>query len=250
MEIHQQLQQPSVDYNKKFKELSNKISKIAKESKDNARIQNMYVNQIDEIEQKCLKRFNYLYNCFTQIKNEYTKLTNAYDNNTQYMKTHSQSNQFKHLMQRIQTSLKEQKESLCQYVDSVFDSISNEIINNQNDKDDEKKKLIREASLLQNEVKNKSKELERKIESEKNKIEKVIEDIKKESNDEMELLMKQIEDEDNIKDSNKEMFIKNCKEISDKIDEEFVKERGKREEFEMNIFDLIEETCVKLSETG
>jgi hypothetical protein len=103
---------------------------------------------------------------------------------------------------------------------------------------------------LQNEVKNKSKELERKIELKKNKIEKVIEDIKKESNDEMELLMKQIEDEDNIKDSNKEMFIKNCKEISDKIDEEFIKERGKREEFEMNIFDLIEETCVKLSETG
>ena len=37
-------------------------------------------------------------------------------------------------------------------------------------------------------------------------------------------------------------------EIKDKINEEIIKVKKKREEFENNIFNLIEDTCIKLTE--
>lgn len=237
----------SIDYNKKFKELNNKISRISQETKENARIQNNYFSYINNIQQKCNKRFSNVDKGFNQIKNEFIRLINTYDTN---QNTKHSNNQLQYLTQNIQTNLQEQRDSLCQYIDSVFNSITNEIISDHNVKVNEKKKLLKEAIEIKNEVTTHNKEIEMKITLEKSKMDKVINDIRKESCEEMQLVLNQIQEEQNIKTENKETFIKNCKKISGKIDEEFKRERKKREEFETNIFDLIDETCYKLSETS
>ena len=42
-------------------------------------------------------------------------------------------------------------------------------------------------------------------------------------------------------------FVKNLEEIMEKVKNEFNKEKKQREDFEENVFNLIEETCTKLA---
>ena len=73
-------------------------------------------------------------------------------------------------------------------------------------------------------------------------------DIAEDSNNEFGNVYELIKTEQTIKEDNKKEFDNNIKELMTKINEEFKNEEKKREDFEKNIFDLIEDTVVKLSE--
>ena len=45
-------------------------------------------------------------------------------------------------------------------------------------------------------------------------------------------------------------FIQNLEEIMQKVKSEFAKEKKQREEFEENVFNLIEDTCTKLASSN
>ena len=48
-----------IDYNKKFKDLNNKISGIIEENKNDNKIINKYINKLDMIEKKFVEKFYY-----------------------------------------------------------------------------------------------------------------------------------------------------------------------------------------------
>ena len=45
-------------------------------------------------------------------------------------------------------------------------------------------------------------------------------------------------------------FVHNLEEIMEKVKNEFAKEKKQREEFEENVFNLIEDTCTKLASSN
>lgn len=59
-----------------------------------------------------------------------------------------------------------------------------------------------------------------------------------------------IDEEKKKREDSENLFVKNLEEIMDKVKNEFKKEKKQREEFEENVFNLIEETCTKLASTN
>jgi CRISPR/Cas system CSM-associated protein Csm2 small subunit len=59
-----------------------------------------------------------------------------------------------------------------------------------------------------------------------------------------------IEEERKKREESENAFVKNLEEIMDKVKGEFNKEKKQREEFEENVFNLIEDTCTKLASSN
>ena len=68
------------DFNKKFKDLNHKITKITEETKIHNKIVNQYINKLDDIEYKTQKKISSLDNFLSNIKEDYTKLSNYLKN--------------------------------------------------------------------------------------------------------------------------------------------------------------------------
>ena len=105
----------SVNYNEKFKSLSNKISKIAQETKANAMLANKYINRLNDIEEKSQKRISNLDKSFSALKEQYMKLTSQYDTNTQNYKNKGISSQIKASTTKIEAQLQNQRENMKTY---------------------------------------------------------------------------------------------------------------------------------------
>ena len=56
-----------------------------------------------------------------------------------------------------------------------------------------------------------------------------------------------IDNERKKREESENTFVQNLEEIMGKVKSEFSKEKKQREEFEENVFSLIEETCTKLA---
>ena len=59
-----------------------------------------------------------------------------------------------------------------------------------------------------------------------------------------------IEEERKKREESENSFVKNLEEIMDNVKGEFNKEKKQREEFEENVFNLIEDTCTKLASSN
>ena len=112
----------------------------------------------------------------------------------------------------------------------------------------DKQNFIKEVEDIGKVIDSCSHEIEEKNSNEKEKINKIVNDIAEDSNNEFGNVYELIKTEQTIKEDNKKEFDNNIKELMTKINEEFKNEEKKREDFEKNIFDLIEDTVVKLSE--
>ena len=70
-----------IDYNKKFKDLNNKISGIIEENKNDNKIINKYINKLDMIKKKLIVKIYYYEKLIIKLKEHFTKLTNQYQEN-------------------------------------------------------------------------------------------------------------------------------------------------------------------------
>ena len=238
----------SVDYNEKFKSLSKKISKIAQESKANAILANKYINRLNEIEEKSQKRFANLDKSFSSLKEQYMKLTSQYDTNTQNYKNKGISSQIKVSANKITTQLQSQRDNMKEYIDSIMQTLEKGLEKKKSIQSVDGQNSLKEVEEIGKEIDTYSQEIEGRMSSEKVKIDKILSDIKDDSSNEFGNLYELIKTEQTIKENNRKEFDTNIKELMSKISEEFKNEDKKREDFEKNIFDLIEDTVVKLSE--
>ena len=238
----------SIDYNEKFKVLGNKIAKIRTETKNNIALSNAYLSRLNNIEEKAQKRINNLDKSFSTLKDQYLKLTSQYDTNSQYYKTQGQVNLFKNSSTKIKAQLQSQRENLSEFIDSTFETIEKVLNKKKVYDDNDIEQFSKEIDSYQKEIGIFSKTLSDKVDKEKIKIDTALNDIRGESGLEFGKVIEKIKAEQIIKEDNKKEFQANCKELMSKINEEFQKEEAKREDFEKNIFDLIEETCIKLTE--
>ena len=238
----------SVDYNEKFKSLSKKISKIAQESKANAILANKYINRLNEIKEKSQKRIANLDKSFSALKEQYMKLTSQYDTNTQNYKNKGISSQIKVSANKITTQLKSQRDNMKEYIDSIMQTFEKGLEKKKSIQSVDGQNSLKEVEEIGKEIDTYSQEIEGRMSSEKVKIDKIVSDIKEDSSNEFGNVYELIKTEQTIKEDNRKEFDSNIKELMSKISEEFKNEDKKREDFEKNIFDLIEDTVVKLSE--
>jgi hypothetical protein len=59
-----------------------------------------------------------------------------------------------------------------------------------------------------------------------------------------------LDNEHKKREESENAFVKNLEEIMEKVKEEFNKEKKQREDFEENVFNLIEDTCTKLANSN
>lgn len=238
----------SVNYNEKFKSLSNKISKIAQETKSNAMLANKYINRLNNIEEKSQKRINNLDKSFSSLKEQYMKLTSQYETNSQNFRNKGISSQIKASTNKIEAQLQSQRENMKEYIDSIMQTIENGLEKKKSIDSVDRQNFTKEVEDIGKGIDIHSHEIEEKNNNEKEKINKILNDIAEDSNNEFGNVYELIKTEQTIKEENKKEFDNNIKELMTKINEEFKNEEKKREDFEKTIFDLIEDTVVKLSE--
>ena len=68
-----------IDYNKKFKELNNKITRITEETRNNNKAINQYYSKLEQIESKINSKLSFLDKSLTSLKDYYTRLSSQYE---------------------------------------------------------------------------------------------------------------------------------------------------------------------------
>lgn len=240
----------SQDYNSKFKQLSNKISTIASQTKVLSSACTRLENKLTNVESKCQSRFTSLDQKFTLLKDQYTKLTKQYEDNTQYQKQLKKELHSKQTDEKIKSQIQDQRSNLTIFINTIFNSIETNVAKILNLQEQESSSLKKEATEFQNEAATTIATLIDRIEKENQEQGQFIENIVNDSNKEFSNLYAELHKETKINEETKTEFLKNCKEVKEKMNDEFNKAKIQREGFEENIFNLIEDTCVKLSETS
>ncbi len=239
------------DINKKFKDLNNKITQITEETKIHNRIVNQYINKLDDIEYKSLKKITSLDNILTSLKDDYTKLSNQFEKNSQVIKNKklNGSDNIINRYNNIESDLKIHKNDMVNYINSIFGKLEDSISNINERKIKERKNIeteIEELKTLSEDIINKQM---KQIEKRKENTNKIIEEVKNDCLNEFKNVDKEIKDEENKRNKNLDDFKRHLKEFDDRINEEYENQKKKKEMFEENIFSIIEETCNKLSES-
>ena len=239
------------DINKKFKDLNNKITQITEETKIHNRIVNQYINKLDDIEYKSQKKISSLDNILTSLKDDYTKISNQFEKNSQVVKNKNLngSDNIINRYNNIESDLKLHKNEMINYINSVFGKLEESIANINERKIKERKIIEKEIeelkSISENIINKQIKDIEKRKENTNN----IIEEVKNDCLNEFKNVDKEIKDEENKRNKNLDDFNKHVKEFEEKISEEFENQNKKKEMFEENIFSVIEETCNKLSES-
>lgn len=239
------------DINKKFKDLNNKITQITEETKIHNRIVNQYINKLDDIEYKALKKITSLDNILTSLKDDYTKLSNQFEKNSQVIKNKklNGSDNIINRYNNIESDLKIHKNDMVNYINSIFGKLEDSISNINERKIKERKNIekeIEELKTLSEDIINKQMQ---QIEKRKENTNKIIEEVKNDCLNEFKNVDKEIKDEESKRNKNLDDFKRHLKEFDDRINEEYENQKKKKEMFEENIFSIIEETCNKLSES-
>ncbi len=239
------------DINKKFKDLNNKITQITEETKIHNRIVNQYINKLDDIEYKSQKKISSLDNILTSLKDDYTKISNQFEKNSQVVKNKNLngSDNIINRYNNIESDLKIHKNDMVNYINSIFGKLEDSISNINERKIKERKNIeteIEELKTLSEDIINKQM---KQIEKRKENTNKIIEEVKNDCLNEFKNVDKEIKDEESKRNKNLDDFKRHLKEFDDRINEEYENQKKKKEMFEENIFSIIEETCNKLSES-
>ena len=250
----------SIDYNEKFLELRKKIAKISERNSEYSQNNNIYKNWLRELEFKTNQRLKNISKNFTSLKDEFISIT------TKYAFAHSNKNYPSKLFEYSNYKDEEEdntKNYLKNFSKMISEDINKDIIERQNDinikflelenkirnifdaKQRPKNVIKNEIVLIANNVKDNIENINMKIEEKRNEEQNIIvnigESFKKEMDNVNDLINKDNE-KTNVNYKNK------INEINEWIDNNFKKERKKREMFQKNVLRILKDTCQKLSD--
>ena len=213
------------DINKKFKDLNNKITQITEETKIHNRIVNQYINKLDDIEYKSQKKISSLDNILTSLKDDYTKLSNQFEKNSQVIKNKklNGSDNIINRYNNIESDLKIHKNDMVNYINSIFGKLEDSISNINERKIKERKNIEKEIEELKNISEDIINKHVKDIEKRKENTNKIIEEVKNDCLNEFKNVDKEIKDEESKRNKNLDDFKRHLKEFDDRINEEFEK---------------------------
>ena len=236
------------DYNKRFKELHQKITQVVKDKNITNSVIQKYDNRLNKIEDNSLKKLSQLEKSYSLLKEEFSKIVSLYNNIKNSEKKPLNDKEMNLLIQNLNINLRNEKNEMSDYIKSVFSEIERKS-NIRNENIISKKiKFSNDCDLMKETIDNNSNNFEYILQNQNNKIAQILEDMREGTEKEFENVNRIIEEEINKQDFNSNQLGKNLNELNNKIDEEFQKSKQSSNEFEENIFNLIEETCMKVAE--
>jgi len=236
------------DYNKRFKELHQKITQVVKDKNITNSVIQKYDNRLNKIEDNSLKKLSQLEKSYSLLKEEFSKIVSLYNNIKNSEKKPLNDKEMNLLIQNLNINLRNEKNEMSDYIKSVFSEIERTINKINENNISQKIKFSNDCDLMKETIDNNSNNFEYILQNQNNKIAQILEDMREGTEKEFENVNRIIEEEINKQDFNSNQLGKNLNELNNKIDEEFQKSKQSSNEFEENIFNLIEETCMKVAE--
>jgi DNA-binding HxlR family transcriptional regulator len=236
------------DYNKRFKELHQKITQVVKDKNITNSVIQKYDNRLNKIEDNSLKKLSQLEKSYSLLKEEFSKIVSLYNNIKNSEKKPLNDKEMNLLIQNLNINLRNEKNEMSDYIKSVFSEIERTINKINENNISQKIKFSNDCDLMKETIDNNSNNFEYILQNQNNKIAQILEDMREGTEKEFENVNRIIEEEINKHDFNSNQLGKNLNELNNKIDEEFQKSKQSSNEFEENIFNLIEETCMKVAE--
>ena len=236
------------DYNRKFRELNLKISQAVKDNKNINNSIEQYNKRLNKIEEKSLKKLKALENSYSYIKNEFSKIVSIYHNIKQLEKRPLNEREINSIINDVNFNLKKQRKESIEYIQSIFSNVER-TISKINDNDFyEKNKFTNECNNMKEIIDNNMNDCENILQNKNYKINQILEDLKESSEKEFENVNKLLEKEIYQQDFNSNKLNKDLNDLNDKIEEKFLKTKQSLNDFEENIFNLVDETCLKLTQ--
>ena len=236
------------DYNRKFRELNLKISQAVKDNKNINNSIEQYNKRLNKIEEKSLKKLKSLENSYSYIKNEFSKIVSIYHNIKQLEKRPLNEREINSIINDVNFNLKKQRKESIEYIQSIFSNVER-TISKINDNDFyEKNKFTNECNNMKEIIDNNINDCENILQNKNYKINQILEDLKESSEKEFENVNKLLEKEIYQQDFNSNKLNKDLNDLNDKIEEKFLKTKQSLNDFEENIFNLVDETCLKLTQ--
>ena len=236
------------DYNRKFRELNLKISQAVKDNKNINNSIEQYNKRLNKIEEKSLKKLKALENSYSYIKNEFSKIVSIYHNIKQLEKRPLNEREINSIINDVNFNLKKQRKESIEYIQSIFSNVER-TISKINDNDFyEKNKFTNECNNMKEIIDNNINDCENILQNKNYKINQILEDLKESSEKEFENVNKLLEKEIYQQDFNSNKLNKDLNDLNDKIEEKFLKTKQSLNDFEENIFNLVDETCLKLTQ--
>ena len=236
------------DYNRKFRELNLKISQAVKDNKNINNSIEQYNKRLNKIEENSLKKLKALENSYSYIKNEFSKIVSIYHNIKQLEKRPLNEREINSIINDVNFNLKKQRKESIEYIQSIFSNVER-TISKINDNDFyEKNKFTNECNNMKEIIDNNMNDCENILQNKNYKINQILEDLKESSEKELENVNKLLEKEIYQQDFNSNKLNKDLNDLNDKIEEKFLKTKQSLNDFEENIFNLVDETCLKLTQ--
>lgn len=242
----------SEKYNNRINEIRKKIRNISinpteEEDQEEKEIDSK-INILEENFRKKCSDFN---NKINSLKDDFLTMTYSYEafrkkKNFDLLPNQLQSMNYKI---SIESKLSLNKTENTENIKLRFNFLENKIkkINLENKRH---KKIFGMNDLvkkMKNEAKKSLDSIDKKIKEEKEETSKILINLGKDLNKQIDVTKNLIREEENNRENNMNILSNNVKEIENQIDEEFKKNKNVREEFEDNIYKLLEETCVRLA---
>jgi len=237
-----------IDYNKKFKDLNNKISGIIEENKNDNKIINKYINKLDMIEKKFIEKFYYYDKSIIKLKEHFTKLTNQYQENLKKEMKKIYENKINDLDNKIEFNLKKKKNENINYINSIFENLE-KIFLKIKDKDIKEKKIIKKNSdEFKEESEIKIKKYNECIEKEKEETNKFNNEFKNSIKSVFNEINQQLKkEEDNLDTFNENQNIK-IREIEEQINESLENQIKINEERDKKMLLIINEAFTQFKD--
>ncbi len=237
------------DYNRKFRELNLKISQVLKDNKIINKSIQQYNKKLNKIEEKSLKKLNDLEKSYLYVKDEFSKIVTIYNNIKKSEKTPLNIKEMNFIIQKVNFNLKNQRNESIDFIQSIFSNVERTISNIKDNVFNKKKEFSTECDDMKEIINNNINDSEFILQNKSNKINQILEEIKDSSGEEFENVNKLLEKEIYQQDFNSNKLNKDLNDLNDKIEEKFLKTKQSLNDFEENIFNLVDETCLKLTQS-
>ena len=238
-----------IDYNKKFKDLNNKITGIIEENKNDNKIVNRYISKLEMIEKKFIGKFCYFDKSFIKLKEHFTKLSNQYQENLKKeMNNNIYENKINDLNNKIEFDLKMKKDENINYINSIFENLEKSILKIK-DKDIKEKNIIKKDSdEFKEESEMKIKIYNECIEKEKEETNKFNDEFKNSIKSVFNEINQQLKEEETHLDTNNENQNIKIKEIEEQINESIENQIKLNEERDKKMLLIINEACTQFKD--
>ena len=158
------------DYNKRFKELHQKITQVVKDKNITNSVIQKYDNRLNKIEDNSLKKLSQLEKSYSLLKEEFSKIVSLYNNIKNSEKKPLNDKEMNLLIQNLNINLRNEKNEMSDYIKSVFSEIERTINKINENNISQKIKFSNDCDLMKETIDNNSNNFEYILQNQNNKI--------------------------------------------------------------------------------